>query len=262
MHINSAQANGGQLLAIGGAEDRAAGGSELLRTFAELSGGSAARIVLVTAASGTPGVSFAEYSAAFHRLGVPEIRELQLASANGEQTRTELAGATGVFLTGGDQSRLGVLVGSAANRIMSGRLADNTLVIAGTSAGATALGSTMILGGDACGRPRTGPGLGLVPGVIVDMHFTQRGRLPRLVAAVRRHPGHLGIGIDEDTAILIGSSRFDVLGRGAVVTVDVRPGSAPRQHTLRADDAFDLEHRAQTGTRTAQGRVEETNANR
>ena len=69
MHVNSAQAYGGQRLAIGGAEDRAAGGSELLRTFAELSGGRAARIVLVTAASGTPGVSFAEYSAAFHRLG-------------------------------------------------------------------------------------------------------------------------------------------------------------------------------------------------
>jgi hypothetical protein len=66
---------------------------------------------------------------------------------------------------------------------------------------------------------------------------------PRLVAAVRGHPGHLGIGIDEDTAILVGSSRFDVLGRGAAVTVDVRPGSAIRQHTLRAGDAFDLEHR-------------------
>lgn len=262
MPINSAEAHGGQLLAIGGAEDRA-GGSVLLRTFAELSGGSAARIVLVTAASGTPSVSFAEYSAAFKRLGVPEIRELPLRSqsqsqsqgqgqADGEQTLTELAQATGVFLTGGDQSRLGVLVGSAANRILSGRLADNTLVIAGTSAGATALGPTMILGGDACGRPRTGPGLGLIPGVIVDMHFAQRGRLPRLAAAVRAHPGHLGIGIDEDTAILIRFPRFDVLGRGAVMTVDVGNGL----HELRAGDAFDLERR------TTQGPVEETNANR
>jgi cyanophycinase len=108
---------------------------------------------------------------------------------------------------------------------MSGRLADNT-------------------------RPRTGPGLGLVPGVIIDMHFAQRGRLPRLVAAVRGHPGHLGIGIDEDTAILIGSSRFDVLGRGAAVTVDVRPGSAIRQHTLRGRR---LRPRAKTTTRTGRG---------
>jgi hypothetical protein len=132
---------------------------------------------------------------------------------------------------------------SPARRIMSGRLADNTLVIAGTSAGATALGPTIILGGDACGRPRTGPGLGLVPGVIIDMHFAQRGRLP---PAGRRGPRASGTPRHRDRR---GhrhphrSSRFDVLGRGAAVTVDVRPGSAIRQHTLRAGDAFDLEHR-------------------
>jgi cyanophycinase len=142
-------------------------------------------------------------------------------------------------------------VGSAANQILRARLAAGALVIAGTSAGATALGTTMILGGDARSRLLTGPGLGLVPEVIVDMHFTERRRLPRLVAAIRWQPSHLGIGIDEDTAILIGCRRFDVLGQGTVVTVEADParrsaglpGSGVRLHRLHAGDAFDMDRR-------------------
>lgn len=199
----------------------------------------------MTTASGMPDVAFAEYSAAFVRLGVREIRELRLArqqQAKGEQILTELAWATGVFFTGGDQFRLAALVGSETNQILRRRLAMRTLVIAGTSAGATALGPTMITGRDARGRLRTGPGLGLVPGVIIDMHFAERQRLPRLIAAVLRQPAQLGIGIDEDTAILIGSRRFGVLGRGTVVTVDARrPGV--HLHQLHAGDTFDLGRR-------------------
>jgi cyanophycinase len=262
----------GRLMVIGGAEDRA---SEcwLLQAFVELCGGNGARIVLITTASGVPGESFATYLAAFRRLGIGDVRELRLASheqANSEQTLAVLAQATGIFFTGGDQARLQFLVKSRANLTLRGRVADGSLVVAGTSAGATALGPVMILGGDvrmsgddpddgeiADGRLRTGPGLGLLPASIIDVHFTQRGRLPRLVAAVTRHPSHLGIGIDEDTAVLVRSGRFEVLGRGGVVTVDASPvaessdePAAPgervpgmRLHRLRADDAFDLERR-------------------
>jgi cyanophycinase len=108
-------------------------------------------------------------------------------------------------------------------------------------------------------RLRTGPGLGLLPAAIIDVHFTQRRRLPRLVAAVTRHPSHLGIGIDEDTAVLVRSGRFDVMGSGGVVAVDMDPASATepsdefvppgglasgvRLHRLHAGDAFDLERR-------------------
>jgi cyanophycinase len=237
----------GRLMAIGGAEDRE-GDSELLRVFAGLAGGPRARIALITTASGVPEDSFAAYSAAFRRLGVHDVRELRMAGpeqADGEQTLTGLARATGVFLTGGDQARLRFLVGSRANRLMRERLADGTLAVAGTSAGATALGSVMILSGD--GRPgslpRTGPGLGLLPGAIIDMHFAQRHRLPRLVAAVGRYPAHLGIGVDEDTAIVTRTDGFGVLGRGAVATVDLRAPGA-RLHRLRAGDAFGLERRA------------------
>ena len=235
------------------------GDSGLLRTFAELAGGSSARIVLVTTASATPDAAFAEYSAAFSRLGVREIRELGLArqeQAKGEQTLTVLARATGVFFTGGDQSRLAALVGSKTNQILRRRLAGSMLLIAGTSAGATALGTTMIKGRDARGRLRTGPGLGLAPGVIVDMHFAERQRLPRLIAAVLRQPAQLGIGIDEDTAILIRSRRFDVLGRGAVVTVDARrPGV--HLHQLHAGDAFDMARRRPISSSGSEPREDE-----
>jgi cyanophycinase len=247
----------GRLLVIGGAEDRA-GDSALLRVFANLAAGAhgapgahgddraAARIVLVTTASGVPASSLASYSAAFRSLGVPDIRELHVASkheADDDQTITELHKATGVFFTGGDQARLEVLVGSRTNQLLHDQLAVGAVVIAGTSAGATALGETMILGGTggtggSGGRPpgpardrdgaviaglRTAPGLGLLPGVIVDMHFAERQRLPRLVAAVLRQPSLVGLGIDEDTAVLTGPGRFEVLGRGTVTTVEARP---------------------------------------
>ena len=251
------------LLVIGGAEDRA-GGSGVLRAFAELSGGTHARIALITTASGTPGSSFAGYSAALRGLGVPVVRELRLASreeADDDRTRTVLRMATGVFFSGGDQSRLEMLVGSRTNRLLRDRLADRSVVIAGTSAGATVMGETMIVGGnshadggDAADDLRTGPGLGLLPRVIVDMHFTERRRFPRLLAAVLRQPSHLGVGIDEDTAIAVGPGRFDVLGRGAVTTVEARSGEPAgtarghdndarfdvRLHQLRAGDAFRL----------------------
>ena len=223
----------GCLLIIGGAEDRAPAGSGLLRAFAGLAGGTRARIALITTASGTPADSFARYSAAFRGLGVPAVRELRVASAaeaEDDRTVAELARATGVFFSGGDQARLQVLLGTRAHRFLRDRLAVGHLVIAGTSAGATVMGETMILGGschaDGDGAVisglRTGPGLGLLPEVIVDMHFAERQRLPRLLAAVLRQPSHVGLGIDEDTAVLVHPGRFEVLGRGSVTTVDAR----------------------------------------
>ncbi|HET9117032.1 MAG TPA: cyanophycinase [Pseudonocardiaceae bacterium] len=253
----------GYLLLIGGAEDRGRG-SALLHSFVELSGGACARIVVITTASESPSRSFAEYSTSFHGLGAPIVRELRLVShedAYDDRTLTELMWATGVFFSGGDQSRLSVLVGSRANQCLRNRLVDNRFVLAGTSAGATVMGTTMILGAGcrAVDNPmdnqvRTGPGLSLLPGVIVDMHLTERRRLPRLLAAVVRQPSHLGVGIDENTAILVSSGRFDVIGGGAVVAVDAhvktanrptfgqdeQPSFDVRLHRLHAGDSFDL----------------------
>jgi cyanophycinase len=134
-----------------------------------------------------------------------------------------LRDSTGVFFSGGDQSRIRVLVGSATNDVLAERLAEG-LVIAGTSAGATALGQTMILGGDrqdvSAAGVHTCPGLGLVEKVLIDMHFAERGRLPRLLSAVALAPDHIGVGIDENTAIVVHGDRFEVLGSGVATVVD------------------------------------------
>jgi cyanophycinase len=253
----------GRLLIIGGAEDRCCG-TGLLNRFVELSGGADARIVLVTMATGRPDRAHAEYEQVFRKLGADRTRELRLrgrADADGPAAAAMLTAATGVFFSGGDQSRLRTLVGSRANDILRERLASG-LVVAGTSAGATAMGRTMILGGHgpevAAAAVRTGPGLGLVPNLIIDMHFGERGRLPRLLSAVALHPDQLGVGIDENTAILVTATSFEVLGTGVATVADAEDSTVVHPagdcdpitlydvhlHLLPAGCLFDIKQRA------------------
>ena len=152
----------------------------------------------------------AEYERVFRKLGVEQHQGTAAARPRRRRRRTRpaavLRDSTGVFFSGGDQSRIRALVGSRTNDILRERLGHG-LVVAGTSAGATAMGRTMILGGEgpdvSAAAVRTGPGLGLLPNVLIDMHFGERGRLPRLLSAVALDPDHLGVGIDENTGILI-----------------------------------------------------------
>jgi cyanophycinase len=253
----------GRLFIIGGGEDRCCGAG-VLEKFVELAGGDRARITLVTTATGIPDEVHAEYEQVFRKLGVDNTRELRLrgrADADGELAESALRGATGVFFSGGDQSRIRALVGSRSNEILAERLADG-LVVAGTSAGATALGRTMILGGERPGvsaaTVRTAPGLGLLAGVLIDMHFAERGRLPRLLSAVALAPDHIGVGIDENTAILVEGGQFEVLGSGVATVVDpegstvVHPAGdydpitlfGVRLHLMPAGCVFDLASRS------------------
>ena len=226
----------GRLLIIGGAEDRC-DGPALLERFVELSGGACARIVLVTTATGAPDEVHAGYERVFRRLGADRTVQLRVrgrSDADGPDAAKVLEDATGVFVSGGDQSRLRTLVGSRINEILRDRLAADGLVIAGTSAGATAMGRTMILGGEgadvSAAAVRTGPGLGLIPKVLIDMHVGERGRLPRLLSAVALDPDHLGVGIDENTGILVEGGGFEVLGSGVATVAD-----AERATVVHAD---------------------------
>ncbi len=253
----------GRLLIIGGAEDRCCG-SGVLERFMQMCGGSKARIVLVTTATGRPGQVLAEYEQVFSKLGARRVTELPISGrsdADGPAAAAALDGATGVFLCGGDQSRLQTLVGSKLNDKLRQRLADG-LVVAGTSAGATALGRTMILRGNGAevstATVRTARGLGLLPRVVIDMHFGERGRLPRLLSAVALDPDRLGVGIDENTAICVHQDTFEVLGSGAVTVVDAEQAPVVdaasdndpitlfdvRLHLLPAGCVFDLAARS------------------
>jgi cyanophycinase len=255
----------GRLLIIGGAEDRCCGAG-LLERFVELCGGDDARIVLVTTASGVPDEVLADYEQVFRKLGVDRISELRLrgrADADSDDAASLLADATGVFFSGGDQSKLRTLVGSRTNDLIEDRLADG-LVVAGTSAGATAMGRTMILGGTgpevSAAAVRTGPGLGLLPRALIDMHFGERGRLPRLLSAVALDPDHLGIGLDENTGILVQGSGFEVIGSGVATVVDAEDATVVhaagdcdpitlfgvRLHLLPAGCLFDFRTRTPT----------------
>ncbi len=216
----------GQLVIIGGAEDRA-GRAVILRRFRDLCGGEDARIAVLGTATTIPREVGAEYIQAFRSIGVENVVFLPLGSryeANATRTIEILEGVDGVFFTGGNQLRItAFLVGSRVSAWLHQKF-EQGLVIAGTSAGAAMMSHTMILGGSGT-IPRAstvslGPGLGFLPGMVIDMHFTERQRLPRLLAAVSHLPHDLGIGIDEDTALIVDGARFEVVGAGAVTIID------------------------------------------
>jgi cyanophycinase len=133
-----------------------------------------------------------------------------------------------LFFTGGDQLRITSQMGGSPllERIFA--LHDEGAAIVGTSAGAAAMSETMLIGGptnrSCLSTLAMAPGLGLLKGVIVDSHFTERGRFARLMGAVAQNPHNLGIGIDEDTAVLVSENdeELTVLGSGAVYVIDGR----------------------------------------
>lgn len=218
------------LLAIGGNEDRREE-MAVLRRFVQHCGGPQARIVVLTAASTVPQILWAGYERAFTALGVQRCMELGLASreeADAPAAVREILAADGVFLTGGDQRRLlSVLGGSAVAEAMRRARAQRGLCVAGTSAGAAALSRQMLAGGRAPLLPEKDvvlldEGLDLLPGAIIDQHFSERRRLARLMSAVAQHPQLLGVGIDEDTALVVERGAIEVVGSGAVTLLDGR----------------------------------------
>jgi cyanophycinase len=252
----AADAHGGRLLLIGGAA-----GPALLHRFVCLAGGAASDIIVIATASQDPEIQEHLYVEAFRRLGAGTARSLRLntrTQANDPGIEAAFAGATAVFFTGGDQQRITTVIGGTlADSELQALLQTGTIVLGGTSAGAAMMSATMIVGGDAPGvaatSVRTGPGLEFLPGVLIDMHFAERGRLNRLLSAVALYPHELGLGIDEDTAILADTEHFEVLGSGSVTVVDAGcasdirvPVEGPialagaRIHVLPAGHRFDL----------------------
>jgi cyanophycinase len=217
----------GTLIIIGGHEDKE-GDKLILRLLAKhVNGG---KLVVATVASDIPDEVWADYQPLFHSLGVKDVVHLDVSSrgdAKSEEKLRILDGAAGVFFTGGDQLKITSQLGDTPiyERIRQIYIEGGT--IAGTSAGASVVCETMMVSGAGSESHRIGnslqmaPGFGLIPGVIIDQHFAQRGRIGRLIAAVAQNPRILGIGIDEDTAIICDqTSCFRVLGSGAVYVAD------------------------------------------
>lgn len=218
----------GTLLIIGGAEDKQ-GDCEILKEFVRLAGERDGQIVIMTAATQYPQKLSNEYIKIFKRLGAERVISLDIPSRQQAQlpdTAEPILSASGIFFTGGDQLRITSLLGGTAVDTALHEAYQRGTVIAGTSAGASVMSTTMIIGGDGDSTPQQasismGPGMGLVREVVIDQHFAQRGRLGRLVSAVAQQPAMLGVGIDEDTAVLINSrGQMKVIGSQTVTIVD------------------------------------------
>lgn len=251
----------GALIAIGGHEDKEDKRIILGAVAERLDGG---RLVIATVASHEPEGYFDAYKKAFGALGITDLVELYVddrAEASDPAHRALIEGASGIFFTGGDQLRIVSQLGDTPLETAVRDLHARGGVIAGTSAGASAQSETMLIGGSDSESYRIGelhmaPGLGLIPNVIIDQHFAERGRIGRLLGAVAHNPRILGIGIDEDSAIIVEGQRFTVIGSGAVTIVDAEhvtqsniAEAKPQRvlsihnvtlHALSAGDEFDL----------------------
>ncbi|HYF02610.1 MAG TPA: cyanophycinase [Patescibacteria group bacterium] len=215
------------LIIIGGHEDKKYE-KDILKEVARRVGDG--KLVITTVASNEPDGTFEEYSRIFRSLGVKHVYDLDI------RTRLEakqpgkvkiLEDANTIFFTGGDQLKITSQIGDTPIFERIHEIYENGGTIAGTSAGASVMCETMLVSGrgddslKARNSLHMGSGLGLINDIIVDQHFAQRGRIGRLLAAVAQNPRNLGIGIDENTAIIVeGNRSFKVIGENAVYVVD------------------------------------------
>ncbi len=263
----------GPVMPIGGAEDKDGNNETILSRFVDIAGGKKARIVVVPTASEEPEEMGQRYIEVFGKLGASSVEVVDIKKrpdANSQGTLELLGSASGLFITGGSQDRLvELLVGTLAMECIRDRNADG-VVVAGTSAGASIVAAHVMLGGtglagnsnDAAARKsmvEVVAGFGLLQDVIVDQHFSERGRIGRLLSAFASNPGLIGIGLDEDTAGLITREGIlEIVGTGMVTIIDgrnatsnyfdIEPGEVltvvdSSLHVLGAGRLFDLNER-------------------
>jgi len=234
----------GHLVAVGGAEDK---GTDLekgivqrnrlnffelgiLKNIVSLIQGNEQRVEVITTASSIPDEVADNYISAFAKLGYENVGHLRIRDredAAKPEFLQRLRDCSCIMFSGGNQLRLSSIFGGTAFLdILKQRYNDELFVIAGTSAGAMAMSNTMIYEGNAAtahlkGEVKITTGLGLMQNVIIDTHFDKRGRFNRLAQAVAAQPGAIGIGLGEDTGIIVSEGReLKAIGSGSVVIID------------------------------------------
>ncbi|RYF88999.1 MAG: cyanophycinase, partial [Chitinophagaceae bacterium] len=234
----------GKLIAIGGAEDK---GTDLekgeitrnnlnffelgiLRRIMKEAGGLSQRIEVITTASMIPYEVGDNYLDAFGKIGCTNVGLMHIRNrgdAVNEEYVERIKECDAVMFSGGNQLRLSSIFGGTEFlQILLDRInEEENFVIAGTSAGAMAMSNTMIYEGNATrahlkGEVKMTTGLGFIDDVIIDSHFEKRGRFGRLAQAVAGNPSCIGIGLGEDTGMLITSQGMEAIGSGLVIIVD------------------------------------------
>ncbi|HPF67551.1 MAG TPA: cyanophycinase, partial [Flavobacteriales bacterium] len=254
----------GKLIAVGGNEDKGNGEGVdrtvkhdfiedgILRRVVNEVGGPKARIALITSASSIPDEVAENYVEAFGKLGATNLDHLRVRDRK-EVTADlvkRLEQADGVMISGGNQLRLTTIFGGTefAELLKRRYREEEGFTIAGTSAGAMCMSTTMIYQGHSSsglfkGEVKMTTGLGLVPNVIIDSHFVARGRFSRLTQAIAANPDAIGVGLGEDTGVVItGGDHLETIGSGQVIIFD----GHELQHTNIAEvsegEALSIEH--------------------
>lgn len=232
----------GTLIPIGGNEDKGNGENErytleyiqrgILSRVLRESGGIDATIIVIPTASSIPVEVSENYLDAFNKLGSKNVHIMDIRSreeAENPDFLELMRKANCVMFSGGDQSKIVKYIGGTLlEKIIKDKYENEEFVIAGTSAGAMCMSEEMITGGGVQeaftkGAVTMGQGMGFIPNFIIDSHFIRRGRFGRLAEAVARFPLKIGIGLAEDTGLVIKNrNNCEVIGSGMVILFDPR----------------------------------------
>ncbi|HEV7230677.1 MAG TPA: cyanophycinase [Bacteroidia bacterium] len=246
----------GKLISIGGSEDKGTGIEPnftqkaslnffefgiLKRILSEMKG-SDSYVEVITTASVIPEEVGENYIQAFGKLGCTKVGVIHIKNREDAlipEYMDRIRKADGVMFTGGNQLRLSMIFGGTDFlKTLSERYMNENFVIAGTSAGAMAMSNTMIYQGSSTGALQKGEvkittGLAFIKDVIIDSHFVTRGRFGRLAQAVASNPGCIGIGLGEDTGVLIKEgNHMEAIGSGLILIFD--------GHNIRYSNIADL----------------------
>lgn len=256
----------GILIPIGGAESKGAQidleTSVLSEVVRQSLLGTESNIIIIPTASSLQEEVSCEYRSTFEVIGCKNISTIFVSSKDGADTPENLMlleEAHLIMFSGGDQSKIiDSFLGTRFLSMLRKKYRSERFVVAGTSAGAMCMSGEMIAGGHIDtnalfkGSVRFGKGLGLLPEMIIDTHFIKRGRFGRLTEAVSLYPGCLGIGLAEDTGIIIKDGKFRVIGTGMVVVFDPSKLKSKEDnsslknlkvHILSAGDGFSMKKR-------------------
>ncbi|GAB2527875.1 cyanophycinase [Rufibacter soli] len=215
----------GTLIALGGGDD-----DGLINLIRSEICSVESNIEVITTATLEPMESGQAYKEAFEELGCSSVRFMHIDEDNKADSKdyiTRIEQAEVIFFTGGNQLRLKeFLSGSKLHHLMQRRFIEEEITIAGTSAGAAAMSNRMIYEGYGSyslvkGEVKTTDGLSFINNVFIDTHFTERGRFGRLAHAVSKRPEFIGIGLGEETGIIIKhNNHIEVFGTGVVTIMD------------------------------------------
>ena len=218
----------GNLIIIGGAEDKE-GKKEILNRVCDCINKDNDTLIVATVATKYPEEAARKYKKAFGEIGVKHIEILDISKRKDAYKKENISlikKASLIFFTGGDQLKITSLLGGSPIYSALKEICDKGIYIVGTSAGASVMSDTMIIDGRNKEAPKKctlemSPGLGIIKNVIIDQHFDQRGRIGRLLSGVAQNPEILGIGIDENTAIVVNKEgEILVIGEGAVYFIN------------------------------------------